>query len=92
MVRLGLYLLIKNKLSSLTFGFDAEPHQKKGYAFRPGWHCCEKPEAPHLYGKPHERQWWVVEIKDYTKFERPENQGGTWYIANKIKFLNPLGE
>lgn len=56
----------------------------KGYKYRPGWHCCHKPEAPHIKDKP-ERVWAEVEIKEYDAFQRPENQGGLWYIAKWMK-------
>jgi hypothetical protein len=67
----------------------AEAHRKKGFAFRPGWHCTAKPSAPHIHNKP-DRVWWEVEIDDFTEFPRPRNQGGMWYLAQKIKFIKQL--
>jgi len=67
---------------------DAEPHQTKGFAFRPGFHCTASPNAPHLYLKG--RLWLQVEIDDYKEETRPLNQGGKWFLANKIKFLNTI--
>ena len=64
----------------------AESFPTKGFAIRPYWHCCSKPEAPHLSQKG--RVWAKVEIKDFIEFQRPNNQGGKWYLANKIKILN----
>lgn len=55
----------------------------KGFAVRPGWHCCSKPEAPHL--SPKGRVWIKVKIKDYEEHKRPEAQGGLWYVANYMK-------
>ena len=59
---------------------------KKGYKYRPGFHCCLTPHAPHL--KLGEGRVWVeVLISDYTEEHRPMSQGGTWYLANRITFL-----
>ena len=67
--------------------YEAECHPTKGFAVRTGWHVTAKPNAPHLSTK--DRVWRKVEILDYTKLERPESQGGTWYLANKMRVLNP---
>ena len=47
-----------------------------------------EPNAPHLSNKG--RQWFLVEIKDFTKYVRPASQGGLWYLANQIKVLIPV--
>jgi len=62
---------------------EAEEHPTKGYAFRPGWHCCRRPVAPHLSEKG--RVWAEVEIEDITEMHRPEHQGGLWYLGGKMK-------
>jgi len=36
--------------------------------------------------------WIKVEIEDTTEHQRPESQGGLWYTANWIKFLEILKE
>ena len=58
----------------------AESHRTIGYAFRPGWHVCSSPSAPHLslIG----RTWYEVEIEDWQEHVRPANQGGLWFTAN----------
>jgi len=66
----------------------AENHPTKGYANRPGWHCCNKPEAPHL--SMNGRQWLKVEIKDYYEFKRPKTQGGVWLIAKQMKIIEEV--
>ena len=66
----------------------AEPHKTKGFAFRPGWHCCSKPAAPHLSMK--DRAWCEVEIREVKNIQRPESQGGLWYLANKLKLIKQL--
>lgn len=64
----------------------AENHPTKGFAVRPGWHCCKEKSAPHLkQGKKSGRVWCKVQIQDYKEHKRPESQGGIWYTANKIK-------
>jgi hypothetical protein len=66
----------------------AEPHRTRGFKFRPGWHCCSSPNAPHLSMK--DRVWCEVEIKDFEKVIRPENQGGLWYLAKNLKLINEI--
>lgn len=68
--------------------YEAESHPTKGYAVRPGWHCCKEMTAPHLSKVG--RVWCKVSIKDYTKHIRPERQGGVWYTANSLKVLEVL--
>ena len=63
----------------------AESHPTKGYAFRPGWHCCAEPHAPHLSKKG--RAWVSVDIRNYETINRPESQGGTWYLAQWMRIL-----
>lgn len=73
----------------------AEAHKRKGFAFRPGWHCTRIPSAPHLKERlktGENREWWMVEISDYEERMRPESQGGLWYLAQKIKFITPVWE
>ena len=66
----------------------AKPHRTKGFKFRPGWHCCSSPSAPHLSMKG--RVWCEVEIKDFEKIVRPLNQGGLWYLAKNLKLIREL--
>ncbi len=72
---------------------QAEAHKTKGFAYRPGWHCTLRPEAPHLKENPKNgarRVWVEVEIEDYEMYERPESQGGTWVLADKLKVVKEL--
>jgi hypothetical protein len=55
----------------------------KGFAFRPGWHACPKPAAPHLSLKG--RVWCRVLLKGVTEHERPEAQGGLWFVAKQLR-------
>lgn len=68
----------------------AESYPTKGYALRPGWHCCKEPNAPHLSMKG--RVWCEVEIKDFYSFPRPKAQGGIWFIAKAMKVVRVLDE
>lgn len=67
--------------------YEAELLPTKGFAPRKGFHVTAKPVAPHLNGKREERVWKQVEIEDYVELQRPEKQGGLWYIANRMKVL-----
>ena len=62
----------------------------KGFAHRPGWHCTDKPEAPHLSMKG--RGWYEVEVDPlyYYEHPRPAKQGGMWYICTYIKILGKV--
>ena len=82
--------LFINKKQRLPIGewMQAEDHPTKGYAVRPGWHCLLKPEAPHL--SKNGRVWVKVEVKDFDKFTRPENQGGHWLLAKQMKIIKEL--
>ena len=67
--------------------------KKKGFAYRPGWHCLRKPEAPHLKNELSNgqvRKFFEVEIEDFKEFERPENQGGKWFLAQRIKIIKQI--
>ena len=68
----------------------SEKFPTSGFAVREGWHCTEKPEAPHLKMKLKSgevRVWKRVLIKDYSEFKRPDNQGGLWYLAKEMMIL-----
>jgi hypothetical protein len=68
---------------------EAEDHPTKGFAHRPGWHVCARPEAAHLRTTG-DRVWMKVEIREVTAHKRPASQGGVWYLANRIKFLEEV--
>ena len=82
--------LFINKKLRLPIGewLEAENHPTPGFAIRAGWHCCFKPVAPHL--KETGRTWIKVEIEDYSKYKRPESQGGAWLLANRMKVLGEI--
>lgn len=82
--------LFINRRQRIPIGewMDAEDHPTKGYKHRPGWHATHAPEAPHLSMKG--RAWYEVEIADYYEQPRPGNQGGMWFIANKMKVIRKV--
>lgn len=79
--------LFINKQFKIPFNewLNAESHPTKGFKLRPFWHCTSQPIAPHLSEKG--RVWVKLEIDDYEEFKRPNNQGGLWFLASRVKFL-----
>jgi len=65
---------------------EAEDHITRGYSHRPGWHILNVPIAPHLK-KTVDRVWVQVEYEDAQQFVRPENQGGVWFLAKRMKVV-----
>ena len=82
--------LFINKKSRIQIGIwlDAEEHPTKRFAVRKGWHCTLKPIAPHL--STNGRVWVEVEIEDTELYNRPESQGGTWVLAQRMKVIREL--
>jgi hypothetical protein len=60
----------------------------KGFAFRPGFHACANPVAPHLSKK--DRVWCKVLLRGVTPHLRPDCQGGLWFTANHLKVVEVL--
>lgn len=63
---------------------EAEDHPTKGYAHRPGWHATLRQEAPHLR-QGGDRVWCAVSLEGTQLYNRPESQGGTWVLAQKLR-------
>lgn len=70
---------------------DAEDHPTKGYAHRPGWHATLRQEAPHLR-QTGDRVWCRVELEGVRLYDRPESQGGTWALADRLRVVEILSE
>jgi hypothetical protein len=71
----------------------AENRLRKGFAERVGFHMTLSPNAPHLKRelKSGEKRVWIkCEVSEYEYYNRPESQGGTWVLAQKIKVLEEL--
>lgn len=82
--------LFINKKLRLQEGvwYDAEPHETKGFQFRPFWHSALLPIAPHLTTKG--RIWKRVLVEDFTTYERCKAQGGTWVLSNRLMVLGDV--
>ena len=65
--------------------YQAEEHPTKGYAFRPGWHIVGTPNAPHLSER--DRIWCRVQFFGAERLQRPAAQGGTWWLAERMRIL-----
>lgn len=86
---LGPLFINRRQVVPVGKWLTAEEHPTAGFAFRPGWHCTAQPVAPHL-GKAG-RVWCRVEITGAEPFTRPEHQGGTWYLARRMRVVEVLG-
>lgn len=69
---------------------QAEDHTTKGFASRPGFHCCFKPYAPHLKQEGTNRVWIEVDVDDYVVYDRPANQGGQWILAQRLTTIGEI--
>lgn len=82
-------LFINQKLKLLPgIVYEAGDFKTKGYAHRPGWHICKEPKAPHLSEK--NRVWCLVDFSLKQELQRPEHQGGTWYLGNTLQILKEV--
>lgn len=82
--------LFINRRQRIPIGkwLKAEEHRTSGYKFRPGWHSTVAPVAPHLSEKG--REWYMIEIKDYDIHDRPESQGGRWFVSKRMKVIEKV--
>ena len=90
-----LFPLFINRNVETPIGVEliAECHPTKGFAVRKGWHCCFQPIAPHLkmrLANGEQRIWVECEVEDYETYNRPESQGGTWVLAQKMTITKVL--
>lgn len=87
---LGPLFINKRQVVPVGEWLAAEAHPTKGFAFRPGWHATLAPVAPHLKqgeGAGKDRVWARVEMDGTTIYNRPESQGGTWVLAQRLRVL-----
>jgi len=91
---LGPLFINASQRIEIGIEYPAEDRPRNGFAHRPGWHICHSPEgAPHIKqtGKLGEsRVWAKVEFTLQEVVERPESQGGTWYLGSSMKVLEVL--
>ena len=90
-----LYPLFINKTIPTPIGewMQAECYPTKGFAIRKGWHCCFEKNAPHLKMKlsnGEQRVWVKVKVEDWGTYNRPESQGGTWILAQRMKIIGEV--
>ncbi len=79
-----LFINAKQRIE-VGVNYPHEKHHKKGFAFRPGWHICSKPVAPHLSKKG--RVWAKVAFSVMETIKRPKSQGGIWYLGSDMEVL-----
>jgi hypothetical protein len=82
--------LFIDRRTALPIGewLEAQSIPTKGFAVRYGWHALAKPMAPHLSKRG--RAWFRVRLSGVTKVQRPQSQGGLWYIAKQMKILRKI--
>lgn len=85
---LGPLFINRKQVIPIGEWLEAENHPTVGFAHRKGWHCTLKPVAPHLSTKG--RVWCEVSIKEIVKYQRPESQGGTWVLAQRMKVIRKI--
>lgn len=88
----GYSPLFINKRQRLEVGVEY-PYEDKptsGFAHRPGWHICSEPVAPHLKQEGTNRVWCKVEFTHMASVNRPESQGGVWYLGSTMKILEEI--
>lgn len=77
----------KKKALPINMWMKAEDHKTDGFKHRPGWHTMKEPLAPHLTHKG--REWWEVEICNWKSLDRPNSQGGIWFLSEWMKLVKP---
>lgn len=82
--------LFINRAQRVPLGewLPAEDVPTKGFAHRPGWHAGASAGPCHLSERG--RVWFEVEIEDYYRFPRPANQGGEWFIAQRMRVVGAV--
>ena len=82
--------LFINRQAVLPVGewLTAACYPTKGFAVRTGWHATPAPIAPHLGTTG--RAWFRVELDEITAIDRPECQGGQWFLAGRMRILGPI--
>ena len=80
---LGPLFIDRKLVVPIGHWLKAKAVRTKGFAFRPGFHACSKPVAPHLSKRG--RVWCEVSLRNATEHPRPESQGGLWYTAKEMK-------
>lgn len=80
---LGSLFINRKQRIRLDTWLPAGSYRTEGYAFRPGWHVCKTPNAPHLHMR--DRVWKRVDVAYVSKIPRPKSQGGEWWISGWMR-------
>jgi hypothetical protein len=78
----------KKERYPLNVWLDFKDIPTKGFKQRPGWHSMAFPHAPHLSEKG--RKWFKVEIENIVVEQRPESQGGRWFLSKRLKIIEKI--
>lgn len=87
---IGSLFINSKKIIEKNKWLKSEEHPTKGFAYRPGWHCCLRPIAPHIKINPKnklKRVWYKILVNDISIYNRPESQGRSWILAKNMKVL-----
>lgn len=89
-MRDGYAPLFINKRQRLHPGvtYPHGDHRTKGFAHRPGWHVCSERRAPHLTERG--RVWCEVEFTPMARIDRPDSQGGVWFLGSDIRIIREV--
>ena len=87
----GPLFINRQQIIEIGKTYDAEAHPTKGFKERVGWHAALTPRAPHLkeqLANGEKRVWLMVRLHGVTRYARPESQGGTWVLGDKMEVLS----
>ena len=87
------YSVIKPFQRRLESGCKPNAIQQRDLQFVKDGIVHSSPLAPHLSIKlanGEQRVWVECEVEDYATYNRPESQGGTWILAQKMKVVKEL--
>ena len=86
---LGSLFIDRKRVLPPNVWLRSEKHPTQGYAYRPGWHCLDRPVAPHLKLLKN-RVWAEVEVRSVTVISRPLIQGTRWVLASRMRIKRVL--
>ena len=90
---LGSLFIDRKAVIPIGEWLQAECIPTSGFAVRAGFHCTFTPYAPHLkmeLANGEQRVWVECLVEDYETYDRPESQGNTWILANKMMVIKVI--